>query len=94
MSSVTEGLSADNIRESAILQLIGNLFTLFGAILMWNLRKIGFYLYILGILVLVAMPVVLGKLIGIIGGAFVGFIGIIFIVMYGVNLKHMNKQQA
>jgi hypothetical protein len=94
MSSVSEGLSADNIRETSILQLIGNLFTLLGAILMWNLRKIGFYLYILGILVLIAMPLVLGKLIGIISGAFIGFIGVIFIVMYGVNLKYMNKPQA
>ena len=58
---------------------------------MWNLKKVGFYLYIAGIIVLIAAPIAMGKLIGIIGGAFIGFIGVIFIVMYGVNLKCMTK---
>lgn len=67
MSSVTAGLSPDNIRETSILEFISNLLTLFGAILMWNLKKSGFYLYIAGIIVLIAAPIAMGKLIGIIG---------------------------
>lgn len=91
MGSITEGLSADNIRTTSILNFIANLLTLFGAILMWNLKKAGFYLYIAGIIVLIAAPIAIGKLVGIIGGAFIGFFGVIFIVMYGVNLKYMTK---
>lgn len=93
-SSMTEGLSAENIHTMCILELISNLLTLFGAILMWNLRKIGFYLYIAGILLLVTAPLVIGKLVGIISGVFIGFIGVVFIVMYGVNLKYMSNKQA
>lgn len=91
MSSITDNLTPENIRKASILEFISNLFTLFGAILMWNLKKIGFYLYIAGIAVLVASPLIMGKFIGIIGGIIVGLIGMVFIIMYGVNLKYMDK---
>jgi hypothetical protein len=60
---------------------------------MWNLKKTGFYLYIAGIIILVAAPFAMGKLVGAIGASLIGFIGVIFIVMYGVNLKYMNKSR-
>jgi hypothetical protein len=92
VDSVSEGLTPENIRKTAIFEFISNLLTLFGAILMWNQRKIGFYMYIVGILLLIIIPMMMmGKLMGAIGSAFIGFIGVIFIVMYGVNLKYMNK---
>lgn len=91
MSSVSEGLNPDNIRKKAIMDFISNILTLLGAIMMWNLKKSGFYLYIAGIVVLIAAPLVMGKLIGILAGAFTGIVGVAFIIMYGVNLKQMTK---
>ena len=58
---------------------------------MWNLKKTGFYFYIAGVLVIVASPLIMGQLIGIISGSISGLVGVIFIVMFAVNLKCMNK---
>lgn len=77
-----------------ILGIIGNILCLLGAFWMWGLKKTGFYTYIVGqVLPLVAT-------FGLLGGAglgmFAGFailgaiIPIAFIVMYALNLKHMN----
>lgn len=92
-SSMTDRMNPDNIRKSSIFSLISNLLTLIGAIMMWNLKKSGFYLYIGGIIVLAVAPmIVLGKgFLGAMSAAGIGFFGVIFIVMYAVNLKHMDK---
>ncbi len=91
MGSVIEDMNPDFLRKMAIFSFISCLLTLSGAILMWNLKKAGFYLYVAGIVVLIAAPLVMGKLVGAIGATIVGMIGVVFIVMYGVNLKQMNK---
>lgn len=89
-SSVSQGLNADNIRKMALMSLISNILTLTGALLMWNLKKLGFYSYILGIIVGITAPLMIGGVVGIFSGAISGLIGIVFIIMYGVNLKQMN----
>lgn len=91
MGSLAEDMTPDFLRKLAILEFISNLLTLSGAILMWNLKKAGFYLYIAGIILLVVAPLAMGKLVGAIGASLIGFIGVIFIVMYGVNLKYMKR---
>jgi hypothetical protein len=91
MNSLTDNMSADNLRKNSIADLIGNLLTLLGAILMWNLNKLGFYIYTAGIVVLLIIPVLIFKYVGVFSATFTGFIGVIFIVMYGVNLKYMTK---
>ena len=89
MGSVEADMNPDFLRKLAIFKFISCLLTLTGAILMWNLKKFGFYLYILGIIVLVIAPITMGKLVGAIGATIMGFIGVVFIVMYAVNLKQM-----
>jgi hypothetical protein len=91
MGSVAADMTPDFLRKMAIFSFISNLLTLSGAILMWNLKKIGFYMYILGIIILVAAPLTMGKLVGAIGASLVGFVGVVFIVMYAVNLKEMDQ---
>ena len=89
------------------LNLLGNILCLVAAILMWNLKKIGYFLYIPGqvipligsFMVFSAMSNMASNAIGSTGGIFASFgmIGFIFgalfpiafIIMYGVNLKHM-----
>ncbi|MBN2347433.1 MAG: hypothetical protein JXJ22_01265 [Bacteroidales bacterium] len=64
---------------------------LWGVILMWQLKKNGFYLYALAKIVIITLPIIfLGynfiAAIGVISG---GFFALIFIVLYALNLKSM-----
>lgn len=66
--------------------------SLYGAILMFRLKKNGFYLYACAqILLLFVVPVIVGfnvfTVMGIIGSL---IFTAAFIIMYGVNVKHMN----
>ena len=79
--------------RSGIIKLVSCIFTLTGALLMWQLRKLGFYSYIAGTALAIILPLIM------LGNAFIGgmaaagstFIGVIFIVLYAVNLKQMTK---
>ena len=90
-NSVAQNMNAPTIRESAIFQFIASLLTLCGAIMMWNLNKNGFYLYIAGTVILIAAPlIIMGTgMVGIISAATTAFVGVAFIAMYGANLKDM-----
>lgn len=82
---------------SNLANFIGALLCLTGALLMWRLKKIGYYLYVPGAI----LPVIVGAIAmqyimtGIMAGF--GMIGIVinvlisgaFIVMYGLNLKYL-----
>ncbi len=60
--------------------------SLFGAIMMWKLKKTGFYLYVAANIIAAILPMVW------LGSAFaiLGFIWpVIFIVLYAINLKHL-----
>lgn len=74
---------------SAWLAVAASLICLFGAIKMWGLSKQGFYIYVVGqIIGVVGVFLIMG------GGMMTGPVALIFpiafIVMYGLNLKHMN----
>jgi len=70
-----------------ILNLILNAGTLLGAIMMWRMKKIGFWIYAGSYVVQFILPMVM------IGGRF-SILGLIimaaFIVLYGINIKHMD----
>lgn len=60
---------------------------LLSAIMMWNLKKMGYYLYVLVKVLGIILPIIL------IGAAFkitMLIIPVIFIVLYGLNLKAMS----
>lgn len=91
LGSASAMANPGTIRESSIFSFVSCLLSLVGAILMWSLKKNGFYLYIAGIILSIAAPIiVVGGTLGAIsaGGAVV--IGLIFIIMYGLNLKYMS----
>ena len=70
-----------------ILNLVLNAGTLFGAIMMWKMKKLGFWVYAASYVVQFVLPMIM------IGGRFSIFGLIImaaFIVLYGINLKHMD----
>jgi len=70
--------------------LITTAIALAGVIMMWQLKKTGFYLYTGAKVIAILTPVfVIGGVVG--GMTFLGAIfPIAFIVMYGVNLKAMS----
>ena len=91
MNSVSDMLTPENLRKSAMFEFISNLLTLIGALLMFTLRKIGFYLYIAGIAVLIVHQFMMGSILGALSAVVVGLFGVGFIIMYAVNLKYMTK---
>lgn len=90
---------------SVILSLLACALSGYGAYMMWNLKKTGFYLYIVGeflpyLGMLVGGAAGLSALSAMGGGAQMAgaiviglmvIVDIVFIVLYGLNLKHMNK---
>ena len=85
-------LSAENALPLAITAIGVNLFCLFGALMMWKLRKVGFYVYVCGQLLGIIVPIVLIGFGGVFGGlmALTAVFPIAFIIMYAFNLKHMS----
>jgi hypothetical protein len=77
--------------------LIANIFSLIGVIMMWRLEKMGFFIYVVAELVTNFFSLNINT-----GNASPSYLGLVFsilfdlvfIVMYFVNLKHMNKNQS
>ena len=85
-------MNADSLRKGGMAGILSSAICLLGAFMMWQLRKPGFYLYILGTLVGIVSPFIIfgtNNFLSIMSSIFVGFIGIAFIILYAVNVKHM-----
>lgn len=75
----------------------GSLLCLTGALLMWRLKKTGYFLYVPGVLIPLVVSAIGMQYImtgfmasmGIIGVFISGLIAAAFIVMYGLNFKHL-----
>jgi hypothetical protein len=85
------------VGKLCIYNLLANIVSLIGVIMMWRLNKIGFIIYIVAELSTNFM----GLDLNIDGGGtsygsmiFSIFMDLVFIVMYGLNLKYMNKTSA
>ena len=81
----------DNIHKKAIGDIIASILCLSGAIIMWKLKKKGYYLYIIGTAIGIGLPFYLygNNLISVFASAFSGFFGILFLIFYAMNLKSM-----
>ena len=78
-------------REIAVVSLVLSVISLLGAILMFQLRRLGFYLYTAAqILMLFVLPYFAGFNFMVLAGMlFSAIFAVIFIVMYALNLKYM-----
>ena len=89
--SVSKMMTAENIRKNAIGTMISAIFTLIGAILMWRLKRNGFYIYLAGTLFGLGVPFYLYGVntmsVGI--SFFSGFFGLVFIALYVLNIKSL-----
>lgn len=95
-ASLSKILDENNIRKSAIGGLIAALLTLSGALMMWWLKRKGFYLYILGVVFGIIVPFyIYGNDFVAIGiSSFTNFFGLVFIALYALNLKSMTNGQV
>ncbi len=92
VTSISNSFTPENLKKTAIFSMLAAVLCLAGAFMMWNLKKTGYYLYIAGILLSIISPFVIfgsDNLMAIITSIGGGFIGIVFLILYGVNLKHM-----
>lgn len=83
----------EKTKQYSIATIIGNAITLLGGILMFRLRKNGFWVYVAGTLALVAAPLVIfgsGNFLSYGMSAIFGLIGLVFVILYARNLKYMN----
>lgn len=78
----------DQIRLLSIAQFGYSLLTLIGAVLMFNLRRVGFWIYVAGTVFGVVVPVALAGF-GALNTSFGVFFSIIFAGLYWLNLKDM-----
>ncbi len=94
--TLSEMFTEENLRKSAIGNFISALLTLTGALFMWRLNRRGFYLYILGVIVGILVPLYLfgNNLIAIGISSFSSFFGLIFIALYALNLKSMKQANS
>ncbi|MEZ0540312.1 hypothetical protein [Fibrella arboris] len=76
------------VRQLSIGQFVYSLVTLFGAFLMFRLRRIGFYVYIAGALLGFVLPLYYVGLASL-GTSFSVFFSVLFAVMYGFCLREM-----
>jgi len=95
-ASFSKILDKDNMRKLAIGNLIAALFTLTGALFMWRLRRTGFYIYIIGIIIGLMVPFYIfsNDMIAVGATSFNNFFGLVFIALYALNLKAMNGKTS
>lgn len=91
MSTMADSFTEDKLKKNALGAIAAAILCLSGAFLMFNINKKGYYLYLAGTLLGIAIPLVLygSNLVGIIGSVVSGFFGLVFCILYGVNLKDM-----
>lgn len=94
MTTIMEGSIAmmEHKKELDLLAFAVTLLSLLGVLMMWNLKKNGFWFYTAAqILSLIGTFVILGvSFMSIVTIGFGGFFSILFIVLYAMNLKHMS----
>ncbi len=91
-AGMSDLLNPENIRKNAIFSIVSCVFTLLGAILMFRLSKTGFWLYLLGTLIGIVAPFIVyggSNIFSILTSSAFAFFGILFVVLYGLNLKHL-----
>lgn len=91
ISGASEMVIPENLKKSALFSILAAIFTLAGAILMFTLKKAGYWLYILGTAITIAGPLYIfgGNLISMLSTVLVGIAGIVFVILYGLNLRYL-----
>jgi hypothetical protein len=92
LSDVANANTPSNMRDYSFFNLVYNLLTLIGAALMLKLKKNGFRLYVLGILISVITPLLVfgtGNLLGQAFSFYFAISGGLFLLLYRLKTKYM-----
>ncbi len=92
-SGANEMMDTVKVKQNSLFSIMSNILTLVGALLMFRLKKTGFGVYVLGIAVFIAAPLVIygpSNVFGLFMTFFLAFIGILFIILYRLNIKYMH----
>jgi hypothetical protein len=92
LSDASKIASPENIKKNALYSIFANILTLAGAFLMFRLNKTGFWLYLAGTIVSIIAPMVIygtSNLLSLGMSVIFGIIGVVFVVLYALNLKQM-----
>jgi hypothetical protein len=84
-------VNEDYIRKNAFISMGTALITILGAILMFRLNRLGFWVYLAGTIAEIALPLLLfgPNLFTGISTTITGFFGLVFVVLYAFCLKEM-----
>ncbi len=84
--------SVEHAKPMAYAGLVLTIIGLLGVWMMWNLKKNGFWLYLVSTIGSLVVPMIYlgGGLMTILGLGFVALFYVLFIILYAVNLKHMH----
>ena len=84
-------MNKETIQKQAYIKIGASILTLLGAILMFQLKSVGFYTYLAGVIIEIAAPLLLFGATLITGFSAItsGFISLIFVVLYAFCLKEM-----
>lgn len=92
LSGISNTMKPENLKKNALFSVVASVFTLLGGILMFGLKKPGFWIYLLGTVIGIAGPFIAfggGSIITIISSSLVAFVGVLFVVLYALNLKYL-----
>jgi phage-related protein len=91
MGNALASINEETIKNNGYAAIIASILTLMGAFFMWGLKKMGFLIYVFGTLVGIVAPIIIynGNIVGAISAIGMGFVGLIFIVLYALNRKHL-----
>jgi len=92
MSSAVDALGLDpsKMAMNSLVVALLNIPLLIGVLMMWKQKKVGFFIYTAFELIQAVVPfIIVGGLAGGLSGVLYAIVAIAFIIMYGVNLKHM-----
>ena len=93
MSGAAEMMDNQKLKRSSLISILSNLLILGGAFLMFQMKKVGFWVFLAGVGVSIAGPLMVfgtSNLLGLFMTMGSAFIGILFAVLYSLNLKKMS----
>lgn len=84
--------TAEKAKPLGYIGLAASVLSLLGVWQMWNLRRKGFWMYVVASIAGLMAPVLVlgGGLMTVLSLGVGGFFTVLFIVLYAVNLKHMH----
>jgi hypothetical protein len=80
------------MKQNALYMILANILSLGGAYLMFQQRKMGFWIYLLGTGIFILSPVIVFGATNFMSLGMTllyGLVGLVFAVLYALNLKHM-----